>query len=1749
MARLWGLLGAVAVLPWAQPAQGASLQRLKFYDACTENPAAFANATVRFVTSRAACSHRRLEDFFGAAVVVVEDVDRRPCAIEIIYARLLRDGAKAVLLARGDGVRAGALYNVHDGSRGLATRHWGVPCAEVSGRALHRLRATKQVAPGTFACDGKGHRRAWRRTYGGAAWLALNRIIVAILAALVCFRAGQHAHRCAKRRSARDAAANGFEAAASCEELVARVEFLAAGALAPLLAVGLWGATPSLAFAGTALTLTLFQCASAFTLTILVLDRSAALQASLLSFVPVHKAWAGLPRRAPSSCVAFAAAAPDVIVTVLHALHYLPEQAVIASLIVYAAAEFVAAHAVVYATLVAQSGSLQDVTWESLRWPYAALAFAAWLKVAGSAALLADSSPDGRLAALFVYVCGRLLASLAKVDWYGAAPQRRRSLSVLPKMSATVESQVESPTAVVTLELPSAHLDDFERSDTTSLTATPKTTPSSLAVPACLPAPRGVPQSASVPPRSAPPVRAVPPRAQRSPLREIDSISEAKSQHDLLQAASDATRDAANPEWSVPPATAPLAVRPPMTRNISAINLPRGLLRRPPLTRNISSMQVQIPRILAKASPASSPVAAPPLRLRAASDAGATMLGAAMRHIEYTKHASRMAMDSFDAAFFVLDVATGCRKWSTASRGHWSASDALLARTAPVENLLTSQARPELSLEGWKHRAVGSRLVVHKLDWSNAMGTNGLAPNFEGKCTRKYYRATLEKITASEILVTLHDISVAINERSREVNVITDDYKRDQEARERRAESQMRAYVHHDIGNLLMGLCGIQLMIVDAKAAGLAPDDDVLSLFDVHLQTGREMLDSMVGITKLSDPDHRPPVERFEMEDLLEEVATLVRQRAAPGVEIVVKCDGVASVVAPRHYIKMVLFNLGGNAVKFTERGRITFSAAKVTARKCVVVVEDTGRGIPSDKLEKIRGLDGLALSAGRKGVGLAFVMQVCRKLFGAAPDIESSVGTGTRVSFVMEHSAPAPEATRGRAAITADDASQGPGETPFRADDPRPRACLVVDDYELNRRVLSNLLRSVLRPEGAWTIDEAPNGEAALALAATRHFDIVTLDFNMQSSGGTLTGAETATKLAALAAPPEVMIGITGSSAHDVERRQLLSAGCRYVWGKPPPGSAEASELLFGLVKKASRTRGLFSRQDSTPRVALICDDDAFIRTALTRMLRRILSENWSVITVTNGEEALANNSSLEADFILMDFHLAKSGGKLNGAETTALLLQRHPETKIVGITANAAPGAEEPKKLMAAGCLEVFGKPIQANVLEECIFSCDYMPLQDAVTIRASKDDKRKLAKSHAAASHVFDEPRAVQLHGAVALVEELPSFVANVSDEALKMATVIDVAARAVRDLKTHAHSLKGLAAMFSCDDLERSCDQLETFSGEAATELGATGLVHLESVQQAAAHVVALIQKRLRASETSIGAPVEFRFSSDEVAQRLSIESRPRASTESRPSSDSLPLILTLDSASPPTGVLAAGTSSLRPPQRNGALSEAGLTLAPLVSDPLAGLKRLHSVRTRRQSFAQSVLGTSAESSDADSEDQLPPLVRRGQSEPRLMPAPAPTVAATTRRRLIFIVDDQKMMRSLVSRLCDGAGVDSRTFEDGADVVAAIQRGETCDMILMDNVMPTEGPVATKAIRALGCFIPIVGLSGTVDQATHKAFAEAGANAAVKKPLRPPQFEELLQKFCMPSPKVVAAAAAAEAAAASRPEKKRGTSSSW
>ncbi|KAJ1447951.1 hypothetical protein M885DRAFT_540916 [Pelagophyceae sp. CCMP2097] len=1333
------MLGAALLALLAARARGENALALRFFDGCRQlrggggGCRAGSNATaVRFVSSRRACG--KLLRFDAATVVTVRDTDARRCSLETMYLKLVRGPhVQAVLLARGDGVAPGALYYVHDGARGALTRHWGVPCLEISAAFARRLRRNG-TAPESLPCSAGPLSNAWRAS---ATWVALDRAVLTVLALAACALA-LHAQRVERRRLRReflrrDGASP--DSATTAGDVVLAVEAWATGLLAGLLAAGLWATSAALPEAVSALAWTAFAAPGAFTLVLLGLEAAGA--ADDAADGEPHDRPRGRLSLRGATAVSAAAALPEVVVSVLFAARRVPELAIVRCLFGYAALEWLAVHAFAAARRRARA-------------PLALVCAAASVRLAGAAAVLAAVAPEARLAGLFVATCGRLASSAAKVACCRAA-RRRAEVKVAPKLVAlslvTTHGARDGTAAGGRADDSFAGLRRLigrARGRAAAAAAADEAHDAELAA---APGRKEAGVRSAVGPRAqaggrhsfcrssyeGPPP---PPLLQRMRRRSSDfravimrwtangddarngrlrrrSLSTDAEAPRVLQLgsarldkptlASIDEAPAAASDASVASTEAPDAggARPRARTWSPRESLPLRLWRGLEALGGPAD-EVQ-PFSMAPLTPHAVSVAArPPGRVHR--DAGRAS------HRDYNKLASRMAVDSFEASFFVLDSETGLRKWAMASKGNWSDTDARLALEAPVENLLasSSQERPELTRGWWRDRPVGSRLIVHKLDWSTDTG-RGSDADADAQAGRKFYRATLEKISTSELLVTLQDISQSIYEWSRVVALMADEMKRGQEARERRAESQLRAYVHHDIGNLLMGLCGIQLMIEDAKAAGAAPDDDVCSLLDLHLQTGREMLDSMVGITKLSDPAYLPPVESFEMEDLLEEVATLVRQRAAPGVEIVVTCDGVANVVASRHYIKMVLFNLGGNAVKFTERGRITFSAAKVTARKCVVVVEDTGRGIPSDKLEKIRGLDGLALSAGRKGVGLAFVMQVCRKLFGAAPDIESSVGTGTRVSFVMEHSAPAPEATRGRAAITADDASQGPGETPFRADDPRPRACLVVDDYELNRRVLSNLLRSVLRPEGAWTIDEAPNGEAALALAATRHFDIVTLDFNMQSSGGTLTGAETATKLAALAAPPEVMIGITGSSAHDVERRQLLSAGCRYVWGKPPPGSAEASELLFGLVKKASRTRGLFSRQDSTPRVALICDDDAFIRTALTRMLRRILSENWSVITVTNGEEALANNSSLEADFILMDFHLAKSGGKLNGAETAARLIERRPGAIIVGITANAAPGDEEPKKLIDAGCLEVFGKPILSSALENVIFATE--------------------------------------------------------------------------------------------------------------------------------------------------------------------------------------------------------------------------------------------------------------------------------------------------------------------------------------------------------------------------------------------------------------------------------------------------------
>jgi signal transduction histidine kinase len=246
--------------------------------------------------------------------------------------------------------------------------------------------------------------------------------------------------------------------------------------------------------------------------------------------------------------------------------------------------------------------------------------------------------------------------------------------------------------------------------------------------------------------------------------------------------------------------------------------------------------------------------------------------------------------------------------------------------------------------------------------------------------------------------------------------------------------------------------------------------------------------------------------------------------------------------------LRQCLFNVVGNALKFTERGGVEVRLSYLgegDARRLRCEVEDTGIGVPDaaravlfDRFEQAD--QGATRRFGGTGLGLAISRGLAR-MMGGEMDFTSQEGRGS--TFWFEVGAPPAEAV----AAPVRDVFAGVPLTGLRA--------LVVDDNATNRLVGVKSLEAL----GAEA-EAADGGEAAIAAVQARGFDIVLMDVNMPG----MDGLEATRRIRALAGPVSG-IPIVALTA-DVMNHHWLSykaAGMNGLVPKPFSPAALVSEIM----------------------------------------------------------------------------------------------------------------------------------------------------------------------------------------------------------------------------------------------------------------------------------------------------------------------------------------------------------------------------------------------------------------------------------------------------------------------------------------------------------------------------------------------------------------------------------------------------------
>ncbi|GMV95082.1 MAG: hypothetical protein AMXMBFR82_48600 [Candidatus Hydrogenedentota bacterium] len=359
-----------------------------------------------------------------------------------------------------------------------------------------------------------------------------------------------------------------------------------------------------------------------------------------------------------------------------------------------------------------------------------------------------------------------------------------------------------------------------------------------------------------------------------------------------------------------------------------------------------------------------------------------------------------------------------------------------------------------------------------------------------------------------------------------------------------RAKSTFLANMSHEIRTPMNAILGYTQLL--RRELGQYPDQrhalEAIGRSGDHLLT---LIDDVLEMSRIEAGRIELHPSTFNFHALLHDLETMFRVRTnGKGVELVTDIDSNVPqyVVADESRVRQILVNLVGNAVKFTDRGRITIRASAITRAQNGEVtldidVEDTGCGIdPGDWdaiFESFEQAGPTAQRRGGTGLGLPISRSFARLMDGDIT-VSSEPGKGSRFQFEMRAGIGDPSLVESR-------------DSACFVKRLRPRygeqRVLVIDDRQTNRDLLCRLLEKV-----GFNTRAAEDGERGVRAFVDWKPQIVLVDLVMP----VMNGRDAIGKMrAAQSGRPACIIAVTASTLED-ERAAVLAQGADAFLRKP---------------------------------------------------------------------------------------------------------------------------------------------------------------------------------------------------------------------------------------------------------------------------------------------------------------------------------------------------------------------------------------------------------------------------------------------------------------------------------------------------------------------------------------------------------------------------------------------------------------------
>jgi len=343
-------------------------------------------------------------------------------------------------------------------------------------------------------------------------------------------------------------------------------------------------------------------------------------------------------------------------------------------------------------------------------------------------------------------------------------------------------------------------------------------------------------------------------------------------------------------------------------------------------------------------------------------------------------------------------------------------------------------------------------------------------------------------------------------------------------------KDEFLANTSHELRTPINGMVGIAESLIDG-ATGELQQETVVNLRMIMTSGWRltNLVNDLLDFSKLKHKNLELSMRPIGLRSLTNVVLSLSKPLVARrNIELINNINPETPfVMADENRTQQIMYNLVGNAIKFTQEGRIEISAEVVdnAGNKFVAVtVSDTGIGIPEDRLDRIfesfEQVDGsIERKYGGTGIGLTITKQLV-ELHGGDVSATSQVGEGSQFTFTLpltqieEHkslSSDMPDETNGhdvpaKNIIPLNDITDIHHHSEEISDklsvSPSVSGMinvLVVDDEPVNLQVLINYLST-----HNYNITQATDGPDALdAVENGKKFDIILLDIMMPRMSG----------------------------------------------------------------------------------------------------------------------------------------------------------------------------------------------------------------------------------------------------------------------------------------------------------------------------------------------------------------------------------------------------------------------------------------------------------------------------------------------------------------------------------------------------------------------------------------------------------------------------------------------------------------------